>query len=150
MPLAATKELIADVAELKGLYIFRYIKGRQLPRRLRAVGAAKAGFGGFRRPQTAKSLIFGGLRKMVVEKPCKNGKIAYRSRLQGRLNPQKSPYCQGISIFLVGEAGKTGIPLNRPKTGCLCFVAAGTNYRFCWHECGPTLHSPTRFLWRFD
>ena len=38
IPLAATKELIADVAELKGLYIFRYIKGRQLPRLLRAVG----------------------------------------------------------------------------------------------------------------
>ena len=46
IPLAATKELIADVAELKGLYIFRYIKGRQLPRRLRAVGAAKAGSDG--------------------------------------------------------------------------------------------------------
>ena len=134
IPLAATKELIADVAELKGLYIFRYMKGRQLPRLLRAVGAAKAVSGGFRRPQTAKSLILGGLRKMVVEKPCKNGKIAYLSRLQGRLNPQKSPNCQGISIFLVGEAGKTGISWNRPQTVCLCFVAAGTNYRTSRHE----------------
>ena len=88
----------------------------------------------FRRPQTAKSLILGGLRKMVVEKPCKNGKIAYLSRLQGRLNPQKSPNCQGISIFLVGEAGKAGFSWSRPKTVCLCFVAAGTNYSTSGHE----------------
>ena len=131
MPLAATKELIADVAELKGLYIFRYIKGRQLPRLLRAVGAAKAGSGGGAATQTAKSLILGGLRKMVVEKPCKNGKIAYLSRLQGRLNPQKSPNCQGISIFLVG---KTGISWSRTKTIYLCFVATGSNYRTSRHE----------------
>ena len=128
------KRLIAYVAEIKGLYIYRCIKGRQLPRRLRAVGTAKAVSSGFRRPQTAKSLILGGLRKMVVEKPCKNGKIAYLSRLQGRLNPQKSPNCQGISIFLVGEAGKAGFSWSRPKTVCLCFVAAGTNYSTSGHE----------------
>ena len=122
------KRLIAYVAEIKGLYIYRCIK------RLRAVGAAKAVSSGFRRPQTAKSLILGGLRKMVVEKPCKNGKIAYLSRLQGRLNPQKSPNCQGISIFLVGEAGKAGFSWSRPKTVCLCFVAAGTNYSTSGHE----------------
>ena len=98
------------------------------------MGAAKAVSSGFRRPQTAKSLILGGLRKMVVEKPCKNGKIAYLSRLQGRLNPQKSPNCQGISIFLVGEAGKAGFSWSRPKTVCLCFVAAGTNYSTSGHE----------------
>ena len=76
IPLAATTELIADVAELKGLYIFRYIKGRQLPRRLRAVGAAKAGFGVFRRSQTAKSLILGGLLFEVVEYSRKITQIA--------------------------------------------------------------------------
>ena len=76
IPLAATKELIAYVAELKGLYIFRYIKGRQLPRRLRAVGAAKAGFGVFRRSQTAKSLILRGLRFGVVEYSRKITQIA--------------------------------------------------------------------------
>ena len=99
-----------------------------------AIAKAKAVSSGFRRPQTAKSLILGGLRKMVVEKPCKNGKIAYLSRLQGRLNPQKSPNCQGISIFLVGEAGKAGFSWSRPKTVCLCFVAAGTNYSTSGHE----------------
>ena len=76
IPLAATKELIAYVAELKGLYIFRYIKGRQLPRLLRAVGAAKAGFSGFRRSQTAKSLILGGLLFGVVEYSRKITQIA--------------------------------------------------------------------------
>ena len=76
IPLATTKELIADVAELKGLYIFRYIKGRQLPRRLRAVGAAKAGFGVFRRSQTDKSLILRGLRFGVVEYSRKITQIA--------------------------------------------------------------------------
>ena len=40
------KRVIACVAEIKGLYIYRCIKGRQLPRRFRAVGAAKAGSGG--------------------------------------------------------------------------------------------------------
>lgn len=76
IPLAATKELIADVAELKGLYIFRYIKGRQLPRLLRAVGGGKAGFSGFRRSQTAKSLILGGLLFGVVEYSRKITQIA--------------------------------------------------------------------------
>lgn len=76
MSLAATKELIADVAELKGLYIYRYIKGRQLPRRFRAVGAAKAGSGGGAATQTAKSLILGGLHFGVVEYSRKTTQIA--------------------------------------------------------------------------
>ena len=80
IPLAATKELIADVAELKGLYIFRYIKGRQLPSRLRAVGAAKAGCGGRAATQTAKSLILGGLRFLVVENSRKITQIAVLKR----------------------------------------------------------------------
>lgn len=70
------KRLIAYVAEIKGLYIYRCIKGRQLPRRLRAVGAAKAGFGGFHRSQTAKSLILRGLRFGVVEYSRKITQIA--------------------------------------------------------------------------
>ena len=80
IPLAATKELIADVAELKGLYIFRYIKGRQLPKRLRAVGAAKAGSGGRAATQTAKSLILGGLRFLGVENSRKITQIAVLKR----------------------------------------------------------------------
>ncbi|GJG35382.1 hypothetical protein [Prevotella lacticifex] len=76
IPLAATKELIADVAELKGLYIFRYIKGRQLPRRFRAVGGGKAGIGGRAATQTAKSLILGGLRFLTVENSRKTTQIA--------------------------------------------------------------------------
>ena len=76
IPLAATKELIADVAELKSLYIYRYVKGRQLPRLLRAVEAAKAGISGFRRSQTAKSLILGGLLSEVVEYSRKTTQIA--------------------------------------------------------------------------
>ena len=80
IPLAATKELIADVAELKGLYIFRYIKGRQLPRRFRAVGAAKAGCGGRAATQTAKPLILGGLRFLGVENSRKITQIAVLKR----------------------------------------------------------------------
>ena len=76
IPLATTKELIADVAELKGLYIFRYIKGRQLPRLLRAVGAAKAGIGGRAAPQTAKSLILSGSLFLTVENSRKTTQIA--------------------------------------------------------------------------
>ena len=70
------KRVIACVAEIKGLYIYRCIKGRQLPRRFRAVGAAKAGFGVFRRSQTAKSLILRGLRFGVVEYSRKITQIA--------------------------------------------------------------------------
>ena len=76
IPLAATKELIADVAELKSLYIYRYVKGRQLPRRFGAVGAAKAGIGGRAATQTAKSLILGGLLFGVVEYSRKITQIA--------------------------------------------------------------------------
>jgi len=80
IPLAATKELIAEVAELKGLYIFRYIKWRQLPKWLRAVGAAKAGSGGRAATQTAKSLILGGLRFLGVENSRKITQIAVLKR----------------------------------------------------------------------
>ena len=70
------KRLIAYVAEIKCLYIYRYIKGRQLPRPPRAVDGAKAGFSGFRRSQTAKSLILGGLLFGVVEYSRKITQIA--------------------------------------------------------------------------
>ena len=78
--LAATKELIADVADLKSLYIYRYVKGRQLPGRFGAVGAAKAGSGGRAATQTAKSLILGGLRFLVVENSRKTTQIAVLKR----------------------------------------------------------------------
>ena len=74
--LCSDKRLIAYVAEIKCLYIYRCIKGRQLPRRFGAVGAAKAGFSGFRRSQTAKSLILGGLLFEVVEYSRKITQIA--------------------------------------------------------------------------
>ena len=70
------KRLIAYVAEIKCLYIYRYIKGRQLPRRLKVVGAAKAGSGGRAATQTAKSLILGGLLFGVVEYSRKITQIA--------------------------------------------------------------------------
>lgn len=74
------KRLIAYVAEIKGLYIYRCIKGRQLPRPLRAVRAAKAGSGGRAATQTAKSLILGGLRFLVVENSRKITQIAVLKR----------------------------------------------------------------------
>ena len=74
------KRLIAYVAEIKCLYIYRYIKERQLPRRFRAVGAAKAGCGGRAATQTAKSLILGGLLFGVVEYSRKITQIAVLKR----------------------------------------------------------------------
>ena len=74
------KRLIAYVAEIKGLYIYRCIKGRQLPRSLRAVGAAKAGSSGRAATQTAKSLILCGLRFLVVENSRKITQIAVLKR----------------------------------------------------------------------
>ena len=68
------KRLIAYVAEIKGLYIYRCIKGRQLPR------AAKAGSGGRAATQTAKSLILCGLRFLTVENSRKNTQIAVLKR----------------------------------------------------------------------
>ena len=60
--------------------MYRYVKGRQLPRRLRAVGAAKAGSGGRAATQTAKLLILGGLRFLVVENSRKIPQIAVLKR----------------------------------------------------------------------
>lgn len=74
------KRVIACVAEIKGLYIYRCIKGRQLPRRFRAVGAAKAGCSGRAATQTAKLLILGGLRFLVVENSRKITQIAVLKR----------------------------------------------------------------------
>ena len=74
------KRLIAYVAEIKSPYIYRYVKGRQLPRRFRAVGAAKAGSGGRAATQTAKSLILCGLRFWVVENSRKITQIAVLKR----------------------------------------------------------------------
>ena len=74
------KSVIAYVAEIKSPYIYRYVKGRQLPKRLRAVGAAKAGSGGRAATQTAKSLILGGLRFLVVENSRKITQIAVLKR----------------------------------------------------------------------
>ena len=74
------KRLIAYVAEIKSHYIYRYVKMRQLPRRFRAVGAAKAGSGGRAATQTAKSLILGGLRFLVVENSRKITQIAVLKR----------------------------------------------------------------------
>ena len=74
------KRLIAYVAGIKCLYIYRCIKGRQLPRRFGAVGAAKAGSGGRAATQTAKSLILSGSRFLTVENSRKTTQIAVLKR----------------------------------------------------------------------
>lgn len=66
----------AAVAKYGGLGIFRSERRGQLPRRRRAVGAAKAVSGGFRRRSNRKSLIMRGLKNMGMEKARKNGGIA--------------------------------------------------------------------------
>lgn len=72
------------VTKVKGLYIFRCRRARQLPNRRRAVGGGKPAIRGFVGTKAAERLYISGLSFLDMEKGRKNGFFGVPTRLSGR------------------------------------------------------------------